>query len=192
MVDDPDEKRLDKREERSGSGGRDKNLAEKAAEHNDPNHYSDEDWAGAHPVPEYCYITTACVKAMNLPDDCLELKALRGLRDNYVLKLTEGKSLWRDYKATAPGIIMAIESRREPKKIYEMIFTNYIQPIAQLALDGKNKDALLQYKEMTDWLKKEFLDETRAKRKKVLEEVVAEKKDLLDYATRDRIAHRMI
>ena len=32
-----------------------------------------------------CYLTTACVDAMEFPDDCLELQTMRRLRDEYIL-----------------------------------------------------------------------------------------------------------
>lgn len=181
MDNQPDDNPPDRDDTSSNTSGDDSGGRDYDEGNEDPNRAS---WQ--------CYITTACVKAMDLPDNCLELRALRELRDSYVLNLPGGKGLWEEYKATAPRIITAIDSREEPKKIYEMIFTNYIRPISQLALQGSNESALLQYQEMTTWLKKEFLDETRAKRKKVLEEVVAEKRYLLDYATRNRIAYRTI
>ena len=38
-----------------------------------------------------CYLTTACVVAKNLPDDCEELTALRNFRDTYLRNHENGE-----------------------------------------------------------------------------------------------------
>ena len=43
----------------------------------------DEELAGEYPIPHNrCYITTACVRAEGLPYCCLELKAVREVREH--------------------------------------------------------------------------------------------------------------
>ena len=39
-----------------------------------------------------CFLTSACVAARGLPDDCAELTALRAFRDGYVRSQPEGES----------------------------------------------------------------------------------------------------
>jgi len=59
-----------------------------------------------------CYLTTACVNHAGLPDNCFELRTLRGFRDNYVRHLPDGPALLAQYYWTAPRIVAAIH--RDP------------------------------------------------------------------------------
>jgi|GEM_PF-2074772 len=90
-----------------------------------------------------CVITTACVKAKGLPDDCVELQAVRFLRDHYIAKLPNGKQIIDNYYNTAPRIIAAIDAipnEEEKKEVYEKLY-NEINYVVKLILEGKEKDA---------------------------------------------------
>ena len=52
-----------------------------------------------------CFLTTACVEAENLSDDCYELNTLRNFRDSYVRGLPEGDAIISEYYDIAPKII---------------------------------------------------------------------------------------
>ena len=69
-----------------------------------------------------CFITTACVKAKGLPDDCYELETLRKFREEYVRVLPEGKSLISKYYEVAPKIVKMLEKDRGRKRIYDSLF----------------------------------------------------------------------
>ena len=52
-----------------------------------------------------CYITTACVHAKGLSDNCYELQILRMYRDTWLINQKEGKALIGEYYRIAPIII---------------------------------------------------------------------------------------
>lgn len=65
-----------------------------------------------------CFFTTACVGHAGLPDDCEELRILRGFRDRYVAKLPDGPIMIGRYYREAPAIVKAIEE--SPTADFEM------------------------------------------------------------------------
>lgn len=49
-----------------------------------------------------CFLTSACVEAKGLPDDCSELSVLRHFRDSYLAGIEEGKAEICEYYHVAP------------------------------------------------------------------------------------------
>ena len=69
-----------------------------------------------------CYITTACVTARGLTDDCEELTVLRGFRDEYIRKKKNGNALVEVYYTHAPKIVEAISSQDNAREIYQELY----------------------------------------------------------------------
>jgi hypothetical protein len=69
-----------------------------------------------------CYLTTACVRARGLDDDCEELRTLRAFRDGYVLRMPAGEALIEAYYESAPQVVRRIEAREDAADIYEGIY----------------------------------------------------------------------
>lgn len=82
----------------------------------------ERDWLGDPIIPpekdkdkRLCLLTTACVRARGLGDDCIELQTLRTFRDEYVKGLPGGQEAIREYYEIAPAIVRAIDPRWTPK-----------------------------------------------------------------------------
>lgn len=103
-----------------------------------------------------CYLTSACVYAKNLPDDCYELQTLRGFRDSWMQESEEGKKAVREYYEVAPKIVSAINETVNPKAIYEKIYNKMVEPCVQLIEDRKMVEAFQLYKTMVCQLKEKF------------------------------------
>lgn len=75
----------------------------------------------------WCFLTTACVEARGLPDDCDELSTLREFRDTYMSSSKHLRALVDLYYEIAPRIVQAIEAsenrREELDAIYQTIVT---------------------------------------------------------------------
>ena len=71
-----------------------------------------------------CFLTTACVRRMGLPDDCKELTMIRNFRDEYLVGTEWGNALVEEYYRLAPEIIKAIDRRRDADEIYRLIYCN--------------------------------------------------------------------
>ena len=93
-----------------------------------------------------CYITTACCKLYDKPDDCHELQTMRKFRDEFVrVKYPEAVA---DYYATAPGIVAAIEARKDADKIWAHFYNDYLVPAVSYAHAGEYEAAYEIYVDM--------------------------------------------
>jgi len=68
-----------------------------------------------------CYITTALVRRLGLPDDCHHLKVLRRFRDTYLLGSGDPQKLAdvKRYYEIAPTVVEWVHSRRNADAIWE-------------------------------------------------------------------------
>jgi len=98
-----------------------------------------------------CYLTTACVRARGLPDDCLELTTLRSFRDAYMLSSEEGCAAVEEYYAIAPDIVRAVESRNDAEAIWAQVF-GQVKHASDLVLEGRMDEAFERYWQMSKTL----------------------------------------
>ncbi|MBN1659862.1 MAG: hypothetical protein JXA93_15765 [Anaerolineae bacterium] len=105
-----------------------------------------------------CYLTTACVEARGLPDDCEELTLLRYFRDIYLLKQPHGEALVELYYKYAPGIVEKITHDPHRDVIYEYIY-KVLRDCVDAIKRGEMKYTHLKYCEMVVTLKELFLPE---------------------------------
>lgn len=101
-----------------------------------------------------CYLTSACVYAKNLPDDCYELQTLRTFRDTWMKNSQEGQQSIEIYYDTAPKIVSAINDMANSKVIYEKIYNEMVLPCVQLIEQNKMQETFELYKEKVFELKK--------------------------------------
>ncbi|MEM4282829.1 MAG: CFI-box-CTERM domain-containing protein [Candidatus Woesearchaeota archaeon] len=109
-------------------------------------------------VEEGCIITTACIKAMGLPDDCSELKAFRTFRDTYVRSLPNGDALISEYYTIAPRIIKAINREANAQEIYEQLYKQLVLRTVELISAGNYKEAFDNCFTIITDLKQKYLD----------------------------------
>ena len=106
-----------------------------------------------------CYLTTACIKAKNLPDDCVELQTLRNFRDNYVAKTPGGTADIEHYYATAPEIVNRINTLKNAKDFWKEIYEKLVLVCTDLINKSEFEEAYSLYKSYSLKLEKEFLNQ---------------------------------
>lgn len=109
-----------------------------------------------NPSDSRCFLTTACIKAKCLPDNCTELMTLRSFRDTYLQAFEEGRCDIQHYYEIAPSIVRAIDAHPNAEQIYAGIYDNLIVPCVKLIAEDNFKEAHQLYKDTTFALKKEF------------------------------------
>lgn len=110
-----------------------------------------------NPSDSRCFLTTACIRAKNLPDNCTALMTLRSYRDTYLLSFEEGKKDVQQYYQIAPLIVLAVDAHPNTDQIYAGIYENLIVPCVKLIAEGNFKEAHQLYKDAALALKEEFL-----------------------------------
>jgi hypothetical protein len=113
-------------------------------------------WDGSQVVTEappksgnrWCYITTATAGALGLPDDCAELTALRRFRDEVLLSCAAGRHEVREYYATAPAIVAAIDRLPDAGAVYRHLYRQSIAPAVAAVLAGRHAEAYGIYRRL--------------------------------------------
>ena len=109
-----------------------------------------------NPSDSRCYLTTACIRAKNLPDNCKELMTLRSFRDIYLKSFEDGRYDVQYYYQIAPSIVSAIDNRPNADQIYLDIYDKLITPCVKMIAEGNFAEAHRLYKDTALALKKEF------------------------------------
>ncbi|MDO8508476.1 MAG: CFI-box-CTERM domain-containing protein [Nanoarchaeota archaeon] len=104
-----------------------------------------------------CYITSACVDARGLSDNCTELMTLREFRDNYLAGQENGSEMIRSYYDFAPKIVASIDSSNNARQVYDELYQNLVQKCVGLIQKGDNKGALRNYEQVFQNLKQKYI-----------------------------------
>ena len=75
-----------------------------------------------------CFLTSACVEARGLPDDCYELRVLRNFRDSYLVKQDCGECEINHYYHVAPAIVERINREDDPMNVFNQIYEELVAP----------------------------------------------------------------
>jgi len=103
-----------------------------------------------------CYLTSACVEAKGLPDDCPELTTLRRFRDTWLANQPGGKEEIQHYYQVAPAIVAAIQTKENAKEIFDDIYRSLILPCVTLIQEGKMDETWKLYRETTEKLQAQY------------------------------------
>ena len=106
-----------------------------------------------------CFLTSACVHAKGLPDNCYELQTLRHFRDTYMKATTEGQKEIKRYYEMAPQIVDKINRLENSDNVYEAIYNQLILPCINLIEKGDSAACYRLYQSYTEKLCYEFLTE---------------------------------
>ncbi len=104
-----------------------------------------------------CFLTSACVEAKGLSDNCYELTTLRAFRDNYLKSRESGAADICKYYHIAPIIVEKIKLLPNSLDIFEKIFSELVKPCIELIESGKNEEAYIKYKNYTVLLEKLYV-----------------------------------
>jgi len=102
-----------------------------------------------------CFLTTACVQAQGLGDNCSILNELRVFRDTYVATLPSGASMLREYYSTAPMIVSAVNRSANRHREWQRIFTE-ISSIVDLIRRSRYDDAVTAYGQLFERLQSSY------------------------------------
>ena len=108
---------------------------------------------------ERCFLTTACLQAAGLPDNCKELQTLRRFRDEYVSRLPNGSAILSHYYHESPQIIEAISRSSSREAEYSEILS-IVRSAVTLIDAGSNSEALSVYSMLVDKLSRKYLKAT--------------------------------
>lgn len=94
--------------------------------------------------PSPCFLTTACVDALGLKDDCLELRTLRAFRDGPMRSMPNGARIAANYYEIAPALLARIPAAARADAM-RCLYVRMILPCVVAARLGLNRLALRLY-----------------------------------------------
>ena len=104
-----------------------------------------------------CFLTSACVEAKGLPDNCYELTTLRKFRDEYLAKQECGKCEIAHYYLVAPCIVEQIRADQCSTQILEIIYNELVVPCVKFIEQERLPEAHHLYKNYVTLLEKRYL-----------------------------------
>lgn len=104
-----------------------------------------------------CFLTSACVEARGLADNCRELTVLRAFRDGYMRTTSTGAADICEYYHTAPAIVEKIKVLPDARDIFDRIYAELVLPCVEMIESGKNEDAYRLYKNYTKMLQVQYI-----------------------------------
>lgn len=104
-----------------------------------------------------CFLTSACVEAKGLPDDCYELMVLRRFRDEWLCNQPGGNEEIAEYYFVAPQIISAVKGRDDYLLVFRSIYEKLVKPCVDMIDRGENEVAHKLYRETVKQLQLQYL-----------------------------------
>lgn len=104
--------------------------------------------------PSGCFLTTACVDVLNLPDEYLNI--LRYFRDEVMAKDEKYDYLLKEYDVVGPLLSEAIRNSQDKEFICKTMYETYIIPTKDAILKGQYDYAVSIYSFMVYNLKRRF------------------------------------
>lgn len=105
-----------------------------------------------------CFVSTACVAAAGLSDNCHELTVLRSFRDGYVTTLPNGPNLIREYYALAPRVLTALQLSPYANEELGRLYAGLVLPAVALIERHEPRKAFDLYRSSIIDLRSRFLD----------------------------------
>lgn len=102
-----------------------------------------------------CFITTACIRHYNLPDNCYQLQTLRSFRDNYLKNQKSGSKLIQQYYTIAPILVKLLNQHPDKDILFKRIFQQ-INNACVLIEETENAKAKQLYVKVVSNLLKQF------------------------------------
>ena len=102
-------------------------------------------------------MTSACVEARGLLDDCEELTILRDFRDNWLKQQPGGAEEIAEYYMTAPQIVAEINKQADAREIWNELYDALVVPCVKLIRCGKMERARERYKGVALELKEKYV-----------------------------------
>lgn len=104
-----------------------------------------------------CFLTSACVEAKGLSDDCYELTTLRQFRDGYMANQECGKCEIAHYYNVAPAIVEKIKCSENAKAIFDKIYEELVLPCVKLIEEGQLAQAHKKYRDYVVMLENTYV-----------------------------------
>lgn len=102
-----------------------------------------------------CYVTSACLDDLGLPRSSPEMKVMKILTRNYILKSFSGRRAYLQYGRIAPKIVESIRARSDSKNIWKQVYERLHEMVPTVE-QGKYEEGYERYKSLVLGLEAQF------------------------------------
>lgn len=103
-----------------------------------------------------CYITSACLDDLKISRNCPEMKAMKAMTQNYILKSFGGIRDYIKYGKRAPRIVENIRKRSDFKQIWEDVY-GQLQQVTEVVGSKNYSEGYRLYKSLVLGLEAKIL-----------------------------------
>ena len=101
-----------------------------------------------------CFLTTIVVTELDKSDDCRELNLMRKLRQDYLLKFSEGQKIMKDYYLKSEYVTTKISNLENKHTFCEDIYNIHLIPVTDLVEKENYEMATEKYLNMVNFVVK--------------------------------------
>ena len=105
-----------------------------------------------------CFLTSACVEAKGLGDNCHELMVLRHFRDGFMHSKPGGAEDICEYYHIAPRIVERIQQLPNALEVFEKLYNELVIPCVNLIESGRNEEAYIAYRAYSKMLQSQYIE----------------------------------
>lgn len=109
-------------------------------------YYEDSDGKRYEEKEGICFISTACVEAVGLPDNASELMTLRQFRENHLVGTPTGNAILAEYREVSKEILSWISRQADKDRIFRDLFERLVLGSVALIRAGQMKLAVDHYR----------------------------------------------
>ena len=104
----------------------------------------------------FCFISTAVCDYLGKSDDCCELTALRGFRDNWLRYQPDGQELIAEYYNCAPLVVSKLKASPYHDGYCQYLWDEYLKPCLELIRNCQYQQCKEKYIEMYNYVQSLF------------------------------------
>ncbi|MEW6110465.1 MAG: CFI-box-CTERM domain-containing protein [Nitrospirota bacterium] len=109
-------------------------------------YYEDSEGKRYEEKESICFISTACIEAVGLQDNAVELNTLRQFRENHLVGTPIGEAILSEYREVSKEILSWISSRTDKDKIFRDLYERLVLGSVALIKAGKTELAIDHYR----------------------------------------------
>ncbi len=103
-----------------------------------------------------CYVTSACLDDLGLSRDCDEMRAMKDLTKNHILKSFSGIRDYVRYGRRAPAVVEAIRSRTDSREVWQGVYGS-LKEVTSKIVSGAYEAGYQAYKDLVLNLENRFI-----------------------------------
>ena len=97
---------------------------------------------------KHCFLSSSCISAQGLDDNCLELTTLRDFRREYLVGNERGETILEEYHRVSSQILHWIENQDNPQVWYDDLYYRLVKKTIKFIDNDDVEGAIIYYQQI--------------------------------------------